>query len=474
MLNLDFKHKRIILSDEVKLLIAFMFSAIFAMPLIGGNLALYAVTAFFTAFFLVAVVIFKPYLFLSIFFAIAYPVSQTVGKLEVDNLGISFLLMLSLLALLFIIQRKKFSFDKRRFTLFSYFYVIVAVVVFGIVSGFLYSGNDSLEILVKFFVFGVIPAFFLTVLPFDKENILSILELSYYLNLVIFLGFSFAYWFFKVLNPGNFETFFYTFDNPIGTSLFMMQFVVVSFVFSMFGNVSHKRKIFIYFTIGLAVFYVMVTFQRSFILAIASALIYFIVSKYRIGLKMVVVALVISAVFAVALSNISMFLNEYQVSKLEKTLSLVEKLSKNKDILRAKENEDLGTIGYRIVKIVAAFGKIKEKPYLGNGLGTFSNFAEYKYPHNIFVEFLYSTGIVGFAVFVFCALKIFFQSHFAIRKIKDERFKNMFLVVNSFNVLCFVILQFSGGVMNIFPHLYFMMSSVVLALYYVCKTEKIE
>lgn len=473
MQKLDFENKCVVLSDGVKLLIALMFSVVFMLPLVGGNI-FYVITALCMALFLVTVVIFRPHLFLSVFFAIAYPVSQTVGRLEVDNLGISFLLMLSLLALLFIVQRKQFAFDKNRILLFSYFYVIVAVVVFGSVMGFLYSGNDSLEILVKFFVFGVIPAFFLTVIPWDKENILSILELCYYLCLVIFLGFSFAYWFFRILNPGSFETFFYTFDNPIGTSLFMMQFILVSFVFSMFGNVSHKRKIFIYSTIGLAFFYVMVTFQRSFILAIASALTYFIVSKYRIGFKMVALALVISAFFAVALSNISMFLSDYQVSKLEKTLSLVEKLSKNKDILRAKENEDLGTIGYRIVKIVAAFGKIKEKPYFGNGLGTFSNFAEYKYPHNIIVEFLYSTGLVGFVLFIFCAVKLFLQSHLGIRKIKDEKLKNALLIVNSFNVLCIVILQFSGGVMNIFPHLYFMMSSVIIALFYIRRMEKVE
>ena len=189
---------------------------------------------------------------------------------------------------------------------------------------------------------------------------------------------------------------------------------------------------------------------------------------------MVAVALVAAAVFAVALSNLSMFLNVHQISKLEKTMSFVEKLSQNKDILRAKENEDLGTIGYRIVKIVAAFGKIKEKPYFGNGLGTFSNLAEYKYPHNIIVEFLYSTGLAGLFIFLFCAAKIFFKAHSSIKKIGNAKFKNMFLVANSFVVLCFVILQFSGGVMNIFPHVYFMMSCIVLALYWINHSEKAE
>ena len=474
MTALDLKNKNVIVSDEVKLLISLVFSAIFGVTLIGGNVALYAVTSLIAVFFLVLVVILKPYLFLAVFFAVSYPVSQTVGKLEVNNLGILFLLMLSLLAFLFIFQRKNFAVDKRRIAVFSSFYVIVAVVVFGVVSGFLHSGNDSLEILVKFFVFGVIPASFLIVMPLNKENMLSLLELSYYLNFIIFVGFSFAYWFFRLLNPSGFDGFFYGFDNPIGTSLFLMQFVLVSLLFSIFREISQKRRIFIYATVALAFLYVMITFQRSFILAIAGASGYFVVSKYKIGLKMVAVALVAAAVFAVALSNLSMFLNVHQISKLEKTMSFVEKLSQNKDILRAKENEDLGTIGYRIVKIVAAFGKIKEKPYFGNGLGTFSNFAEYKYPHNIIVEILYSTGIIGLCVFLFCAVRIFFKSHSAIKKIKDNKLKNSLLITNSFIVLCFVILQFSGGVMNIFPHVYFMMSCVVIALYCIDRKEKTE
>ena len=474
MTALDLKNKNVIVSDEVKLLISLVFSAIFGVTLIGGNVALYAVTSLIAVFFLVLVVILKPYLFLAVFFAVSYPVSQTVGKLEVNNLGILFLLMLSLLAFLFIFQRKNFAVDKRRIAVFSSFYVIVAVVVFGVVSGFLHSGNDSLEILVKFFVFGVIPASFLIVMPLNKENMLSLLELSYYLNFIIFVGFSFAYWFFRLLNPSGFDGFFYGFDNPIGTSLFLMQFVLVSLLFSIFREISQKRRIFIYATVALAFLYVMITFQRSFILAIAGASGYFVVSKYKIGLKMVAVALVAAAVFAVALSNLSMFLNVHQISKLEKTMSFVEKLSQNKDILRAKENEDLGTIGYRIVKIVAAFGKIKEKPYFGNGLGTFSNLAEYKYPHNIIVEFLYSTGLAGLFIFLFCAAKIFFKAHSSIKKIGNAKFKNMFLVANSFVVLCFVILQFSGGVMNIFPHVYFMMSCIVLALYWINHSEKAE
>ena len=474
MTVLDFKNKNIVLSYEVKMLISLILSLMFGVSLIAGNVALYAVTALISVFFLVFIVILKPYLFLAVFFTVSYPVSQTIGKLEVDNLGILFLLMLSLLSVVFIIQRKNFVFDKRKIFLFSSFYLIVAVVVFGAALGFIRSGNDSLEILVKFFVFGVIPAFFLVVMPLNKENMLSLLELSYYLNLTVFIGFSFAYWFFRILNPSNFDMFFLTFDNPIGTSLFLMQFVLVSFLFTIFGKVSEKRNVFIYSTVFLAFAYVMITFQRSFILAIAGALSYFVVSKYKIGLKMIGIVVVAAAVFTVALSNISMFLNEHQISKMEKTISLVEKLSQNKDILRAKENEDLGTIGYRIVKIVAAFGKIKEKPYFGNGLGTFSNLAEYKYPHNIIVEFLYSTGLAGLFIFLFCAAKIFFKAHSSIKKIGNAKFKNMFLVANSFVVLCFVILQFSGGVMNIFPHVYFMMSCIVLALYWINHSEKAE
>lgn len=468
----DFKNKNIVLADEVKLLVSLAFSLLFGLTLIGGNIALYAITSLVSVFFLVLIVVLKPYLFLAVFFAVSYPVSQTIGKLEVDNLGILFLLALSLLALVFIIQRKNFSVDQRKIVLFSSFYVIVAVVLFGSVSGFLHSGHDSLEILVKFFVFGVIPMSFLLVMPLNKENMLSLLELGYYLNFIIFMGFSIAYWFFRLLNPASFDNFFYGYDNPIGTSLFMSEFSLVSFVFLIFEKVSHKRKIFIYLTIMLATVYVLLTFQRSFILAIAVALIYFIISKYKISFKMIAVFSVFVVIFALALTNISMFLNVRQLSKLEKTISFVEKLSQNKDVFRSQENKDLGTIGYRIVTILAAVGKIKEHPYFGNGLGTFSNFADYKYPHNIIVEFLYSTGLVGLCVFLFFIGRIFASSHFMIKKMPEGKLKNIFLVTNSFIVLSFVILQFSGGVMNIFPNLYFMLSNVTIALYWMHQKEQ--
>ena len=467
MLELDFKNKNIVLSDEVKLTVSLLFSALFAASLISGNVAFYAMTSFFVMVFFVVTVFLKPYLFLAVFFAVSYPVSQTIGKLGIDNLGILFLLSLSLLSVVFIAQRKNFAVDKRKIAVFSYFYVIVALVVAGIVSGFLHSGPESLEVLVKFFAFGVIPVLFLILMPLNKENLTPLLELSYYLNFIIFMGFSIAYWFFKILNPAAFDDFFYGFDNPIGTSLFMMGFSAVSLIFVTFKDVSKKTKIFIYATVALALLYVVMTFQRSFVVAIFATLCYFVVFKYKIGIKMILAVLAVAVVLSLFLSNISLFLSSDRMAKFEKTMEFVEKLSKNKNILRTQENKDTGTIGIRIIKILASWDKTKEHIYLGNGIGTFSatiGDEGYKYPHNIFYEFLYSTGLAGLLIFVFIAGKIFLGCHFGIKKIKDPKLKAALLSAQLFVVLSIVVLQFTGGVMNIFPNTFFIMCIIVLTL----------
>ncbi len=471
---LDFKNKNIVLSDEVKFLLSLLLSVLYGISLIGGNIALYAVTSLITVFFLTVTVVLKPYLFLAVFFALCYPVSQTIARLEVDNLGMMFLFSLSVLAVVFIVQRKNFAVDKRKIAVFTSFYLISAVVLLGCIYGFVNSGKDAFEILFKYLVYGVIPASFLVVMPLNRENILPLLDLSYYLTLIIFIGFSIAYWFFRILNPGSFEDFFYGFANPIGTSLFMIQFILVSFVFSIFGNVSPRRKIFIYFTIALAFFYVMIIFQRSFIVAMAVALIYFIVSKYKISFKMVAVFSVVALIFALVFSNISVFFSERQVAKLEYTLSFVEKLSKNKNVLRTQENKNTGSIGIRILTIMASWDKAKQHAYLGNGIGTFSTVIgknDYKYPHNIFYEFFYSTGLAGLLVFCICLTKIMFKVRSMTAKIKEEKLKNALLLTNSFIVLCLIILQFSGGIMSIFPHFYFIESVVVFVLYCTRKQE---
>ena len=56
MTVLDFKNKDIVLSYEVKMLISLMLSLMFGVSLIGGNVALYAVTALISVFFLVFIV----------------------------------------------------------------------------------------------------------------------------------------------------------------------------------------------------------------------------------------------------------------------------------------------------------------------------------------------------------------------------------------------------------------------------------
>ncbi|MGI6394839.1 MAG: O-antigen ligase family protein [bacterium] len=400
----------------------------------------------------------KPYLFLSFYLSLSYPISLTIGKLGVDNLGILFLTVCSALSLLLIIKRSDFSFNKERVALFASFLPIIAVVVASSLYGFIRSGNDSLEILVKFFVFGVFPSLLVMLIPFRKDVFVQILDLTYYIVLTIFAGFSIGYFFFKLFNPSAFIKFFTEFDNPIGTSLFMMQFVLVSAIYLILNrDTSRARKNFIYGTILTALFFVVSTFQRSFLIAIVAAVIYYIISTYKIGLRMVLTIALSAILFGAVFYNITLIVKPESINKVEKTIEFAEKLSENKDIMRVKEAEGLGSIGYRIIKIIASIKKIKESPYFGNGLGTFSNFAGYKYPHNIFIEFLYSSGFTGFIVSMFFLGYIFFKIQININRILNLKIKAVLKLSFSFAVFCLTVLQFTGGVMNIFPYLVFLL-----------------
>jgi O-antigen ligase len=405
-------------------------------------------------------VVFKPVLFMSVFLSLSYPVSLTVGKLGINNLGISVLMIFSLMATALIFMRKNFSIEKKRLKNILPFLPIIIVVVLSSFYGFIRSGNDSLEMLVKFFVFGVFPLLLLIMIPFEKEVFLKIIDLTYYIAFAIFGGFTTGYVYFKVLNPSGFLNFFLSFDNPIGTSLFMMQFILITIVFLIFNKVSLERRVFSLLTILVSLFFVLSTFQRSFLVAILFSLFYYLISSYKISLKMIVSVLIFVSIFGVIIYNVTVILGSEQIKKVEKTMELAEKLSENKDIMRVKEAEELGTIGYRIIKIIASIKKIKERPYFGNGLGTFSNYAGYKYPHNIFIEFLYSSGFVGFLVFIFfmgyALIKIQLKSNL----IKNLQLKIVLRLGMSFIILCFTILQFSGGVMNIFPYMFFSVASI--------------
>lgn len=446
---------KIILSDSLKMFISIMVSVFLGISFISDNFAVYLGTSLLAIVFFTLIIVFKPVFFASVFLSLSYPVSLTVGKLGISNMGISVLMLFSLTAIVLIFKRRGFSIEKYKLKLFFPFLPIIIVVVASSFYGFVRNGNDSLEILVKFFVFGVFPALFVMMVPFDRKDFLKILDLTYYVVFAIFSGFATGYIYFKIFNPSGFMNFFLSFDNPIGTSLFMMQFILISMVFIVSNEVSFKRKVFSYITVLVALFFVFSTFQRSFMVAILFSLLYYFVSSYKISLKMIVSVLVFVSIFGVVVYNITVILGSEQIKKVEKTIKLAEKLSENKDIMRVKEAEGLGTIGYRIIKIIASIKKIKERPYFGNGLGTFSNYAGYKYPHNIFIEFLYSSGFIGFLIFI-----VFFG--FVLAKIQVMINKVSGVIVTmitkfsiSFIVLCIVILQFSGGIMNIFPHVFF-------------------
>jgi hypothetical protein len=353
-------------------------------------------------------------------------------------------------------MRNNFSIDKNRLKNILPFFPIIIVVVLSSFYGFIKSGNDSLEILIKFLVFGVFPALFIMIIPFKKEIFLYIIDMTYYVVLSIFGGFTIAYMFFKIVSPSDFMKFFLAFDNPIGTSLFMIQFILVSVIYLTINrDIPIIRKVFTYGTIFMALFFVVSAFQRSFLIAIGGGVIYYILTTYRIGFKMVFIIALSTILFGTILYNITLIINPDNMKKVEKTIELAEKLSENKDIMRVKEAEELGTIGYRIIKIIASKRKIKENPYFGNGLGTFSNYAGYKYPHNIFIEFLYSSGFTGFFIFIIFFGYVLARIQIIFNKAESVMVKAISKYVMSFIVLCILILQFSGGIMNIFPYVFF-------------------
>ena len=73
---------------------------------------------------------------------------------------------------------------------------------------------------------------------------------------------------------------------------------------------------------------------------------------------------------------------------------------------------------------------------------------------------------------MFAIGKIFLKCHFGIKTVKDPKLRAALLAAQLFVVLSFVVLQFTGGIMGIFPNAFFIMGNIVFILDYVCRRNE--
>lgn len=108
--------------------------------------------------------------------------------------------------------------------------------------------------------------------------------------------------------------------------------------------------------------------------------------------------------------------------------------SNNDRVINILSVNETGTYTHRRYLLQIGLNMFKDKPLLGQGLGTFMyNFRKFQpgdyldswgicYAHNCFLQILAETGITGFLTFILIITVLFFVTYKKIRKIKEGHF----------------------------------------------------
>jgi len=128
----------------------------------------------------------------------------------------------------------------------------------------------------------------------------------------------------------------------------------------------------------------------------------------------------------------------YKVQFLENFLSRKENIDTH---AADKLRENYGSIGSRYYlwkeTVVLAFDNNK---WLGNGISNYKLITGYKYPHNIFLDYLFSLGIIG----LFFLLSYLFLFFLRISKYNLNEYRNLRYLLGGALVF-WIVLCFSGG-----------------------------
>tara|TARA_B100000035_G_scaffold305940_1_gene307374 strand:- start:438 stop:1688 length:1251 start_codon:yes stop_codon:yes gene_type:complete len=394
---------------------------------------------------------------LIIFILATLPIAIIIGNFLINF----YLLSIFLLFILNILKTKNFIWLKNKyFKILLFFYIYICLNSFYnyyIYPSFGYDGLIRSLFFVKFlFLFPAIPVLI------DKEETLNkIFKFWLFIIFLIIIDVFFEKYNgtnllgFKSLDETRITSFFYD-ENVVGTLLFSIGFITISFFLQ--NNISNKYKIILNLILIITLFSILVTGERSAFLksALLFLLIFYFIDKQKIFIKkiyLLILAISLSVPLVMLFPNII-----YKQTEFFKRILIVENpesISKRFENIKYFQHYDTAIEIFKNNKLNGIGNKnfrfecLKEKYFKEN-----SKFTHHRcstHPHQIHFELLSEQGLIGYLIFIFFLFSYFKEKFFI-----DLRKKNIFKITTNFYLIIFLVpILPSGSLFSTFNGLLF-------------------
>ena len=377
---------------------------------------------------------------LIIFILATLPVAIIIGNFLINF----YLLSIFLLFVLNILKTKNFTWIKKKhFRILLFFYIYICLNSFynyykypsfgydGIIRSLFFAKFlflfpavsiliDKKEILDKIFKFWLFIIFLLIIdIFFEKYNGANLLG-------------------FKSLDETRITSFFYD-ENVVGTLLFGIGFITISFFLQ--NEVNDKYKIILNFTLIIILFSILITGERSAFLksTLLFLLIFYFIDSGKLFLKKIYLliftvffATLLFLIFPNVLEKQTQFFNRILIVENPKSFSQrlenIKYFAHYDTAIEIFKNKKLNGIGNKNFR----FECHRDKYIKENIKFTYQRCSTH--PHQIHFELLSEQGLIGYFIFMLF-LFIYFKEKF----FNDLKEKNIFKVTINFYLIIFII-----------------------------------
>ena len=394
---------------------------------------------------------------LIIFILATLPVAIIIGNFLINF----YLLSIFLLFVLNILKTKNFTWIKKKhFRILLFFYIYICLNSFynyykhpsfgydGIIRSLFFAKFlflfpavsiliDKKEILDKIFKFWLFIIFLLIIdIFFEKYNGANLLG-------------------FKSLDETRITSFFYD-ENVVGTLLFGIGFITISFFLQ--NEVNDKYKIILNFTLIIILFSILITGERSafYKSVLLFMLLFYFIDEQKLFIKKIyLLILIISLLVPLVMIFPNIIYKQTEFFKRVLIVKNPDSISKRFENIKYFQHYDTAIEIFKNNKVNGIGNKnfrfecLKGKYFKEN-----SKFTHHRcstHPHQIHFELLSEQGLVGYLIFIF-----FLFSYFKKKFFIDLREKNIFKITTNFYLIIFLIPVLpSGSLLSTFNGLLF-------------------
>tara|TARA_B100000424_G_C22886716_1_gene471768 strand:- start:65 stop:1048 length:984 start_codon:yes stop_codon:yes gene_type:complete len=296
---------------------------------------------------------------------------------------------------------------------------------------------DKKEILDKIFKFWLFIIFLLIIdIFFEKYNGANLLG-------------------FKSLDETRITSFFYD-ENVVGTLLFGIGFITISFFLQ--NEVNDKYKIILNFTLIIILFSILITGERSafYKSVLLFMLLFYFIDEQKLFIKKIyLLILIISLLVPLVMIFPNIIYKQTEFFKRVLIVKNPDSISKRFENIKYFQHYDTAIEIFKNNKVNGIGNKnfrfecLKGKYFKEN-----SKFTHHRcstHPHQIHFELLSEQGLVGYLIFIF-----FLFSYFKKKFFIDLREKNIFKITTNFYLIIFLIPVLpSGSLLSTFNGLLF-------------------